>query len=268
VILCALATLSLAAPTDPSRYRAGLRNSTERYKLSAKQLNAVLESLRDKTGFLGMRFDEAGFLTLGDRTRMAGGSAAARALLVAAVDGTKSFDLENHDRSRNVAFARLAPAIIYESRVTGARIEALPLELDFFDFAQLRGEKEVIAAFDLGLAVLHELAHGVLHLRDTEAETGGLGECEDYINRIRRELGLPERQHYIARAQRVSLRPNGPTVDLVELTFARSVNKQGRAKTEQSYLSWELERVGTSTGPPGPKANSRDPASAVAMQER
>src|SRR5207253_9810726 len=120
---------------------------SDRYQLKAKQLAAVLESLRAKTGFLEMRFDEQGFLTLGDRSRIAGGSTSARALLVATVDGKKAITLENHDHSASVAFARTGSPIIYESRATGARIEVQPVEIDFSDFSQLEGQKEARAAF-------------------------------------------------------------------------------------------------------------------------
>lgn len=111
-LLCALAQFAFAAPADP-RYRAGLRNSDGERRLSARQLQKTLDSLRHKTGFLEMRFDEAGFLTLGDRTRIAGGSASARDLLIAAVDGDKLFELESHNYSPHVTFANLTLQVIY-----------------------------------------------------------------------------------------------------------------------------------------------------------
>ena len=43
-----------------------------------------------------MRFDENGFLTLGDQTKFSGGSATARALLDAAATMTLAVDLESH----------------------------------------------------------------------------------------------------------------------------------------------------------------------------
>src|SRR5574341_1090725 len=195
---CSMVVYSLAAPGGPSPFRAGLRNSPESDKLNTKQLDEVLRSLRQKTGFLEMRFGEDGFLTLGDRTRIAGGSATARALLIATVDGVKAVLLINRRRSSEVSFARLAVPVTHISLTTGTRIEAHPLELDFSDFERLRGEQEVIAAFDPGFAVLHELAHAVLTLQDDKTSAHGLGDCEEHINRIRRELGLPERQHYLA----------------------------------------------------------------------
>src|SRR5262249_48841067 len=79
--LCALLPAMAAASGDPFRYRVGLRNSPGQYRLGAKQLDILLVSLREKTGFLDMTFDENGFLTLGDQTKFSGGSATARALL-------------------------------------------------------------------------------------------------------------------------------------------------------------------------------------------
>src|SRR5262245_3226095 len=194
-MLCAMSSLTVAAPGDPMRFRAGLRNSDGARSLSEKRLQTALESLRHKTGFLDMRFDESGFLTLGDRSRSAGGSGVARELLISVVDGDKAFELEAYDSSPSLAFARLGAATIYWNTGTGARIESLPIQLDFSDFAELRGEREVLMAFDIGFAILHELAHGALGLKD-EIARRRLGDCDEHINLMRRELRLPERRHY------------------------------------------------------------------------
>lgn len=250
MLVCGLTALSFAAPndssvlpSDPSRYRSGLRNSSDRHQLNAKQLAAVLESLRAKTGFLDMHFDEQGFLSLGDRSRVAGGSVSARALLVAAVEGHKAIALENHSHSTSVAFARTGSTIIYESRATGARIEVQSVDIDFSDFLQLQGQKEARAAFDLGFVLLHELGHCALDLHDAENSPDEIGECENYINRIRRELGIPEREHYAARIQQAPIWAGQSKAQRAELTFLRVVDKQGQAKTESLSLSWESEKV-------------------------
>lgn len=250
MLVCGLTALSFAAPSDSpvlpsdsSRYRSGLRNSSDRHRLNAKQLAAVLESLRAKTGFLDMRFDEQGFLSLGDRSHIVGGSVSARALLVAAVESHKAIALENHDHSAGVAFARTGPPTIYESRATGARMELQPVEIDFSDFLQLQGQKEARAAFDLGFVLLHELGHCALDLHDAENNPDEIGECERYINRIRRELGVPEREHYAAHMQQAAIWPGQQKTLRAELTFLRVVDKQGQAKTESLYLSWESDKV-------------------------
>src|SRR5262249_57668166 len=158
---CALSQTMYAATDVLSRPQPGLRNSNGSRRLSAAQLRKLAESLRQKTGFQEMRFDGTGFLTLGDRTRIAGGSAAARELLIATVDGRVAIELEAHDNSPHIAFARITAGAIYTDFDTKARIEARQVQIDFSDFAELRGEREAMAAFDLGFAVLHELVHAV-----------------------------------------------------------------------------------------------------------
>jgi hypothetical protein len=130
---------------------------------------------------------------------LSGGSQTARELLAAVINGDDAYDLEHHERSRTVAFARLGSPISYQSLKTLSQIEVLPVEIDFADFDRLRGSQAVIASFDVGMVLLHEFAHGILGLRDVSGSSEALGDCETHINRIRRELNLPERQHYIAR---------------------------------------------------------------------
>src|SRR5215475_16138294 len=101
---CAMLPQTRAASGDPFRYRGGLRNSPGNHKLNARQLGAVLTSLRDKTGLLEIRFDENGFLTLGDQTKFSGGSATARALLNATIKMPHVVDMESHLYSAQVAF--------------------------------------------------------------------------------------------------------------------------------------------------------------------
>ena len=235
-ILCAMSLLAVAASNDPMRFRGGLRNSNGARSLSNQQIQTVIESLRHKTGFLEMRFDDAGFLTVGDRRRLAGGSAIARELLISAVDGGRGFDLEAHDGSPTIAFARIGLATIYAKFETGAQIETLPIQLDFSDFAQLRGEREVLAAFDIGFAILHELAHGALRLKDSVARRR-LGDCDEHINLIRRELGLPERLHFFPSIH--STRTTSATIQYAELGFVR-VNGD---KTTRFYLRWDAKKV-------------------------
>lgn len=238
-----LCQLSLAA-SDPLRYQNGLRNSPGERRLNPKQLGMLLENLRRKTGFLEMQFDDAGFLNLGNRLKISGGSATARELLIAAVDRMRVIELECHDRSLQVAFARLARPISYISHATGARIEAFPVEIDFNDFRHLRGDKTVLAAFDFGFVVLHELAHAALGLHDSSDETSGPGECENYINRIRGELGLPERQNYVARTFINRGFPTGKSTQHAELFFARKGGQESQAKPQVLNLTWEAENVG------------------------
>lgn len=233
---------AMAAIKDSLRYQSGVRNSVE-HGLNPKQIEKLLKSLREKTGFTEMRFDETGFLRLGDRSMPAGGSATARELLIAAVDRACAIDLESHDRSSRIAFAQLGKPLVFISLATGARIEVNPIEIDFSDFAHLRGDKAVLAAFDVGFVVLHELAHAVLGLHDLTDEANGPGECEEYVNRIRRELDLPERQNYIAQTHRVRSLGSGTPLSQAELLFTRMAEQEGRAKKQSFNLTWDAESV-------------------------
>jgi hypothetical protein len=229
---------------DPLRYVGGLRNSPAAKKLNPKQLDCVLKSLREKTGFSEMFFDENGFLNLGDRTKFRGGSETARALFSAAVDSSIGIDLESHDHSSTVAFARLERATVYQSRATGKRIDVYPLEIDFSDFPKLRGDKRALAAFDVGFVIMHELGHAVLGLRDPANQLEGPGECEIYINRIRRELNLPERQNYIARTRSSPFSTAIGSRAHAELTFAHPGDGPGIGKPQSFSLMWEAISVG------------------------
>ncbi len=240
LLACAVFSTIKSASADPMRYRGGMRNSPESKKLNATQLDAVLKSLREKTGFAEIGFDENGFLKLGDPSKFIGGSATARALIKSAVDAASAVDLESHNHSSIVAFARLAKPTIFQSRATGLTIETHPIQIDFSDFSKLRGDKKVLAAFDVGFVILHELGHAVLGLRDSPEDSEGPGECEDYINRIRRELNLPERQNYFARTHKTNFMGYQRTIELAELIFAHADN----GKPREFSLRWEAALVG------------------------
>jgi hypothetical protein len=231
---------------DQQIQRPGLRNSFMEHPLSAEELNLVLAHLRSKTGFTRMRFDEAGFLTIDDRSQIAGGSALARELLLAAIDGKKSINLQSHNRSPEVVFARVGESGIYADSPSNSMIEATPIEIDFADFKHLRGERKVLEAFDPGFVILHELCHAALELRDPSAVKAE-GDCESYVNRIRRELGMPERRQYAAEVYWRALSISKPTAKIAELIFTQAepgLEPESRAKTKRLYLTWDTERVG------------------------
>jgi hypothetical protein len=226
--------------TEQQIFRPGLRNSFAGAGLSAEELDMALARLRSKTGFKRMRFDEAGFLTIDDRSQIASGSGTARELLLAAVDGKRSINLRSRNRSPEVVFARVGKRMNYESRRSGKRIEMAPIEVDFADFDHLRGEREVLEAFDLGFAILHELCHVALELRDPSEGTQGAGDCESYVNRIRRELGMPERQHYVANVYQGRSAYSLAGI-IAEVIFAHT--KPGM-KTKRLFLTWDVREVG------------------------
>ncbi len=265
--LCAFFTSLFATEVDPFRYRGGIRNSPGQRKLNGKQLDTLLNSLREKAGFLEMHFDENGFLRLGDQTKFSGGSAIARALIGAAVKMSNAVDLESHTYSSLVAFARLATPVAYLQFSSGTKIDVFPLEIDFSDLAKLRGDQQALSAFDLGFVVLHELGHAALGLRDSAGDPQALGECEELINRIRHELNLPERQTYVAQVYSMpTFTPANGSNKQAELVFARTIEKQGRLQIEKFNLRWEASKVGPITDMFQPLAKGRNtkPVTAVA----
>ena len=86
---------------------------------------------------------------------------------------------------------------------------------------------------------MHELTHGIHHLQDDKHNRFGLGECEVYVNQIRRELNLPERQHYLGRVADHTNNTTG-TSYRIQLFFARSVN----GRTQEFLLYYWTEQVG------------------------
>lgn len=243
-----LATHSFAvteaeAASSPLRYRGGVHNAFGKRALKPKQLQALLKSLRAQTGWQQLDFDENGFLTCPDESQFAGGSATARELLSAAMDGPMAFDLESHMNAASVAFARLAVPVQFRSLASARQINVFPVELDFADFVSLRGDAEVLAAFDIGLVFMHELAHGVWGLRDAVNGPDVLGDCERYVNQIRRELSLPERQHYAARTRQNGMNFAGGITHFAELLFTRKDTR----RVANYYLQWDAQRVGRAT---------------------
>lgn len=230
-------------------YRGGIRNSSGKQRLDQKQLGLLVASLREKTGLLELGFDEVGYLTLGNRSRIAGGSATARTLLIASVDSNQAIELENHYSVPDVVFGCLAKDYIYESDLTGQRLYVRSLKLDFFDFTRLEGIKEALASFDVGMVVLHELAHGIIGLKDNLAETTGFGGCIQQINQIRRELGLPERDQYSAKVKTV--RDAVFIRKIATLRFSLKTPRGNQIKTRFYYLKWDAQTVGERTSQVG-----------------
>jgi len=239
LLLGALSLTALAVPRAAVQ-PTGVRNSSGPRRLNEKQLQQAQESLRRKSGFVELGFDEQGALTLGNRQHIRGGSAMARALLIAAVDSQNLYELESHERSPEVAFAR-----IYESEdrwddKTDRRTSVYQVQLDFADFSRLDGAREAKASFDIGIALLHELVHGVLKLQDPQG-VDQIGECDAHVNQMRRELQLPERLYYHPGIS-VTQTLNGTRIVCARLEFVE--RQAGQAQPSAKYnLTWLPSQV-------------------------
>lgn len=216
------------------RFCPGVRNVPGKRQLNTDQLNRVVESLREKTGWQSLRFDEDGFLVCPQPHVFSGGSQSARNLLSAAISGDRAYELEAHSFSLDVRFGRLVRGTDYLDDRTASKITGFPLQIDFADFYKLKGHDKAIKAFDLGIVILHELGHGVWQLRDTTFGKEEPGECENLINQVRRELTLPERRSYHAGIHAQSM--------MAELQFAHPRSQTGKQKIYR--LVWDTRLVG------------------------
>jgi hypothetical protein len=112
--------------------------------------------------------------------------------------------------------------------------------IDFSDFRQIIGDDEARAAFDVGWGFLHELDHVVANSKDADEE-GLLGECENHINAMRRELGLPQRFDYFFTEASLRTDPNFGK-RLVKLAFEKVDRNTPRKR--RYWLIWDSTAVG------------------------
>lgn len=176
--------------------KAGIYSSNEAGRaLTAAQKEELVESLRRITGWADVRFLDDGALKLGEVLTGATGSPTARRLLQRAVNAGFVFLIEDHSGSEAVNFGQLDEGTRYERWGTGVCFTIFRLRLDFADFRAIKAGPQVRASFDAGFTLLHELLHGFGY-HDT-SEPGAVGQCEEIINRIRAELGLPLRDQYL-----------------------------------------------------------------------
>jgi hypothetical protein len=217
----------------PGVYVGQVRSPTKR------QLKTLLDGLRFWTGFDEITIDPVGNLNLGDRSRITGGSKTARELIIAAVDSQDSFRLERRDNSSTIAFAQIVSTESYEDD-SGRRRSAWELRIDFSDFAELAGNDEARAAFDPAASAVHELVHAILGYFDPTESDDLLGECERHVNKMRLELGLPQREHYYPRGRSAS-KPDGLTFMQGEIRFIGANVHSGKQKT--FIVTFDLDRI-------------------------
>lgn len=233
-LLVSTFTLVALAQANAAPSPTGLRNSRGARALNANQLQMLQQTLRQKTGFTELGFGVQGELTLGHRNQVVGGSAIARALMVTAVESENLFELENHEDSPSVAFAQINEAIDEVNGKTGKRLTIFQVQLDFADFDRLGGPREAKASFDVGIALFHELVHGVLKLPDPQGgRLNEIGECDAHVNQIRRELHLPERLFY------------HPNINVVQIKTGRVVcaSLEFAGNDKQYRVTWRADHV-------------------------
>jgi len=207
-----------------------------REQLSVARREMLVDRLRTITGF-EVTFDENGGLRVTSAAGR-GGSQTARNLIATALNGKKVIVLEDASDRQDVVFSRVVSA---EWKHHASNMPpAFVVLIDFADFDHLLGDREALKAFDVGWAFLHELEHVVNESADTQ-EANQPGECEDHINLMRNECGLPLRADYfytfVPYAQRGTFRTR----------FVRLAFEQKNATTNKGrryWVMWDATLVG------------------------
>ena len=207
-----------------------------RENVTASKRNELANRLRSISGLANLGFDSDGVLILGEGSN--GGSQGARALLDQAVNGDKVIIIEDATARSDVAFCRVVPGRWLSDNDT--RLPAFVVLIDFTDFRQILGDEKARAAFDVGWGFLHELDHVVTDSIDSD-EQGSLGECENHINAMRRELGLPLRADYFFTESSLKTDPNFGT-KLVRLPF--ELYNPRTTRRQRYWLIWDAASVG------------------------
>lgn len=231
------ASLVLIVLSAGQRQAFGADNVRCRPDLSSDRRQQFADSLREITGWSDVRFDNRDVLRFSGQPQ--GGSASARALLAAATSGRHLVVLEDASDRADVVFCRVVPGRWV--RAKDPQPPAYVVLIDFTDFKYVSGDKPARAAFNTGWAVLHEIAHVVHDLPDG-AQGGELGECEQLINRMRRECGLAERAEYFY-TRYPGTGENPFITNLVRLAFVQS--SADDSKKRRYWLIWDASLVGS-----------------------
>ena len=207
-----------------------------RENLSRNDRNELTNKLRTITGWSDLGFDGRGVLRLGTKEPV-GGSEHARKLLAKVISGPTIVILEDASKSE-VIFSRVIPGIWKRGGPDTPPI--FVIQIDFADFEYLIGDVRALQAFDVGWAVLHEFDHIVNDSRDATG-IDQAGECEDHINQMRRECGLPQRAEYFFTLSPLS-QVTAFTTRLVRLAFDQEQLPAGKRK--RYWLVWDAKLVG------------------------
>ena len=215
-------------------------------ELTDKNRQELVQRLHKITGWVDLEFDKSGRLRKGTRPPT-GGSATARSLLTKAMAGPKTIVIEEASRDPNVVFSRVLSARWKDKDSNVPEVSVI--QIDFADFQFVTGDRMALEAFDVGWVMLHELDHIVNDSLDAYRgdETG---ECEDHINRMRRECDLPERGAYFF-TPLPTASDSAFAARFVRLAFEKGLDGARR----KYWLVWDANLVGGL--PPGPLASLR-----------
>jgi len=237
--VCCLSSWTNAYTQDlPYHFHPGIRISQTK-PIKTRELTGLIRELSWLSG-LDLKVDVDGGIHYNRNLPAAGGSAIARELLVKAIDSSDSFAVESADNSTQVAFAQIESTLSYTDEAK-RRYNDWIIRIDFADFAQLKGDADVLKTFNPGMNMMQELTHAILSLPDPEGPNDQLGQCERYLNLMRTELDLPLRQYYFPKTRFARSPASLSQILQGELNFTRK--DPHLKKTEESLVTFNIATV-------------------------
>lgn len=235
--VCLYGILLLCCPRISLAAQPSSSNVFCRPELRSERRDELAARLRVITGWRDLDFDQSGALRLG-ASEVSGGSRTARELLAKAGSGKNVMVIEDASERQDVVFCRVVEGRWKTDAAN--RPPVFVVLVDFADFSHVMGDKAALAAFNVGWGLLHEIEHVVNDSVDPESP-GEAGQCEAFINRMRRECGLAERAEYF-----FTFLP-GTTDSAFMTRFVRIAfdhARPGSKKKERHWLIWDASLVG------------------------
>lgn len=205
-----------------------------REQLSVDRRANLASKLRRITGWRTLQFNDLGVLEFGSGPPE-NGSQTARDLIQKIIHSANFVVLEDASNRSDVVFCRVVDA---KWKNSAASTPAHVILIDFSDFEQVMGDRQALAAFDVGWALLHEFEHIADDSEDAH-HPGETGECEARINEMRRECHLPERAEYFFSVI-PSTGHNDFKTKYVRLAFVEQVAKHKK----HYWVFWDADLVG------------------------
>ena len=230
-----LLVLCLPAAADPAKRQTRIICRDE---FSQTRRSELANKLRTITGWRELEFDKSGSLRTGENEAV-GGSDTARNLLSKALSGPNILILEDASNRPDVVFCKVIPGR-WKDKSSSQVPPVHVVLIDFADFDHLMGDRPALSAFDPAWGLLHEIDHVIENSADSD-KLGRAGHCEDHLNQMRRELGLPERSEYF-----FTFFPqtefSGFSTRYVRLAFDQKDASSG--KQRRYWLIWDATLVG------------------------
>jgi RHS repeat-associated protein len=245
---------------NPLKYIDSSGESVNGTGLSDEERTRLIAEFARVTGYRveDLSFGSDGLLTIASGAKTTGGSATAKRLLNEAINSSWEFMLVGVNTT-DVAFAEHAPVPGSPRFTTTGQPQSHyvgQVRIDFADFNNAVFEDDKARqAFSLGIAVLHEFVHGLYPNLDDHLG-GGAGEIENnWINPIRKELGLATRDVYDAPivnfTNQTGQAVKGPQLSfsryeygpLKDPTFKNPFPEEGTYPVT-SHVYWQMNTVG------------------------